>query len=219
LTWEQTRIVTGLSTDVLRRLRIREGTRVVMARERRKLWEIGNNLLGSYFFDDRADIAAWLLALERLIQTPIPRQKGILFAVTTSEEVGGEGALYLLHEYRPPVCIALEIGPSTPDAPFPVDSTPTLWVSDSFAAMSPRDILRVEDAAQEAGLGLYRQALSRGGSDASCAASKGLCARPITLAFAAENSHGFEIMHRDAPQNLATLLVTLLKNGVIPNPA
>jgi putative aminopeptidase FrvX len=57
---------------------------------------------------------------------------------------------------------------------------------------------------------VHGQALTRGGSDASCAASRGLCARPVTLAFGAENSHGFEIMHRDAPGNLARLLVAYL---------
>ena len=35
-------------------------------------------------------------------------------------------------------------------------------------------------------------------------------ARHVTLAFAAENSHGFEIMHREAPANLARLLVAYL---------
>ena len=49
------------------------------------------------------------------------------------------------------------------------------------------------------------------GSDASCAASHGLVARPITLAFAAENSHGYEIMHRNAVPNLAALLTATLQ--------
>jgi putative aminopeptidase FrvX len=53
--------------------------------------------------------------------------------------------------------------------------------------------------------------VTRGGSDASCAASRGLCARPVTFAFAAENSHGFEIMHRDAPVSLSRLLLAYLE--------
>jgi putative aminopeptidase FrvX len=138
----------------------------------------------------------------------------IRFAATASEEVGGEGALFLLHESRPAVCVALEIGPrGTPDADFPLDATPTVWVTDAYATMDPRDADLIEDAARDAGLvaGPHWQAVSRGGSDASCAASRGLCARPVTLAFGAENSHGFEIMHRDAPENLARLLVAYLR--------
>ena len=134
----------------------------------------------------------------------------VLFAATTSEETGGDGASFLLQGCRPVVCVALEIGPRSPDAPFPVDAHPTVWVSDTYAAADPRDLDLLEAAAGDLNLPLHWQALTRGGSDASCAASRGLCARPVTIAFGAENSHGFEIMHRDAPENLARLLVAYL---------
>jgi putative aminopeptidase FrvX len=57
---------------------------------------------------------------------------------------------------------------------------------------------------------LQFQALSRGGSDASCAASHGLCGRPITLGLPMQNSHGYEIMHPGAMSELARLLVALI---------
>jgi hypothetical protein len=46
---------------------VRPGSRVVLARERRKLWSLGKNgeLVASYFLDDRADLVAWLLAWPR----------------------------------------------------------------------------------------------------------------------------------------------------------
>ena len=113
---------------------------------------------------------------------------------------------------RPEICIALEIGPSTPDAPVVIDATPTVWVTDSYSTMSPVDLDLLEQAAESADIGpLQWQAMTRGGSDASCAASHGLCARPVTLAFPAENSHGFEIMHRDAPETLSRLLAAYLE--------
>ena len=56
----------------------------------------------------------------------------------------------------------------------------------------------------------HQQYLSRGGSDASCAASKGLTARPVTLGLPVENSHGYEIMHRDAPGEMLRLLLAYL---------
>jgi putative aminopeptidase FrvX len=135
----------------------------------------------------------------------------VLFAATTSEEVGGQGAQFLLNELRPAVCIALEIGPTTPDAPFPLDVNPTVWVSDTYAASNPADLDLVATAAAAIGVSPHFHAVTRGGSDASCAASRGLCARPITLAFAADNSHGFEVMHQDAPTHLARLLVACLR--------
>ncbi|WP_309714228.1 hypothetical protein, partial [Armatimonas sp.] len=124
-----------------------------------------------------------------------PRADGILFAATASEELGGHGALWLLGNTRPEVCVALEIGPIAPDNAIQLSATPTCWVTDGYAPTDPKDIALVQRAAQSAKTGVQLQALTRGGSDASCAAAQGLCARPITLAFPCENTHGFEIMH------------------------
>lgn len=209
LTWDYARVVTGIPAGELARMGVRPGTRVVLGAPRRTLTELGGGLLASYFLDDRADLVAWLLALERLRDSGA--MADVLFAATAAEEVGGHGALYLLQGVRPEVCIALEIGPTTPDAPFPLDDNPTVWVSDSYATTSPADLDLLSIAAKEAGVGLHFHAMTRGGSDATCAASQGLCARPITIAFAADNSHGYEIMHRDSPERLADLLVALLR--------
>ena len=161
-----------------------------------------------------------LLALEYLAENAegIDPER-ILFAATAAEEVGGHGALWLLRQRPAAVGIALEIGPRVPESPFTLDAQPTVWVNDGYSAMQAADIELVARAAQSLGQRPHFQALSRGGSDASCAASHGLVARPITLAFGAENSHGQEIMHRDAVPNLAALLIATMKgvfkeNGV-----
>jgi putative aminopeptidase FrvX len=213
LTWDMASVKTGLPGTDLAKRGVRPGSRVVIAPSRRTLTEIGDGeLIGSYFLDDRADLVSWLLALEMLGTSELSNAGDILFVASAAEEVGGEGALYLLQDLRPEICIALEIGPSTPDAPVTIDATPSVWVTDSYSAMSPKDLDLLEKAAESAGIGpLQWQAMTRGGSDASCAASHGLCARPVTLAFPAENSHGFEIMHRDAPEALARLLVAYLQ--------
>ncbi len=211
LTWGDATLWTGLSDAEISGRGIVPGCRVVMARERRRVLPLGGGRVGSYFLDDRADCVAWLLALYAL------RDAGegadVLFVASVSEEVGGEGALFALRALPmpPAVCVALEIGPSTPDARLVLDETPTVWISDSYATMAPLDLALVYAAAGDAGRGAQPQAVTRGGSDATLAASHGLCARPVTLAFAAENSHGFEIMHRDAPQALANLLVAYLR--------
>jgi putative aminopeptidase FrvX len=209
LTWRAARIVTGLTPEALAAAGVRTGCRAVIARSRRSVFELGGDLVSAYFLDDRADLVALLLALEAV--RGLAEFENVLWAATVSEEVGGEGALFLLQERRPDICVALEIGPITPDASFALDSTPTVWVSDTYASMDPRDLDLIEDAGGDIGLSPHFHAVTRGGSDASCAASHGLCARPVTLAFAAENSHGFEIMHRDAPEALARLLVAYLR--------
>ncbi|GMV88369.1 MAG: hypothetical protein AMXMBFR81_13000 [Chthonomonas sp.] len=210
LGWGNAKVLTGYNLRQLIGAGVRPGTRVALGRSRRTLTPLGNSLVSGPFLDDRADLAAMLLALGALRGQELP----VLFAATVAEEVGGEGAQYLMHRLQPDVCIALELAPLVPDAPITLDATPALWVSDSFAAIRPSDIRLVEAAAREAGTGLQFQALSRGGSDASCAAARGLCARPITLGIPMENSHGCEIMHADAVDALARLTAALLGVGL-----
>lgn len=207
LTWDDARVFTGLTADELDARSVRPGTRVALHPSRRTFTAFGD-FVASPFLDDRADLAAWLLALEGLVGK---RGRGdVLFAATASEEVGGLGALSLLRRFHADVGLALEVGPRVPESPFALDDQPTVWVNDSYSAMQARDIELVAAAARQAGLEPHWQALSRGGSDASCAASLGLIARPITLAFAAENSHGYEIMHRNAVANLSKLTLAVL---------
>lgn len=206
LTWESATVVTGLSREQIIGRGVRPGTRIAVSPSRRNLTHMGDFVAG-YFLDDRADLVSWLLALEQLKG----QELDVTFVATTSEEVGGEGALYFLAKEQPDICIALELGPQVIDAPIRIDENPTVWVSDSYAAMPPflGDVL--EKASSEVGISLQYQALSRGGSDASCAASKGLCAHPITLGLPMGNTHGYEIIHRDSMANLAKLTVALVK--------
>jgi putative aminopeptidase FrvX len=207
LTWEHARVFTGLFPEELIADGVRPGSRVVLARERRTLLEMGH-FIGSYFLDDRAPLVVWLLLLEAFKGAQLP--DGVLFAATVSEEVGGEGARYLLHRLQPEICVALEIGPRVPESRFELDDQPVLWVNDSFAAMSTRDGDMLAELCKELGLAPHWLPLSRGGSDASCAAQLGSVARPITLALPTENSHGFEIMHRDAISQLVKLTEALI---------
>ncbi len=212
LTWDMARVFTGLSKEALAAHGVRPGTRVALHPFQRLLTEFGE-FASAPFLDDRADLAALLIVLEQWTGNNFPddgKGGGVLFAATSAEEVGGHGALYLLRRFQPEVGLALEVGPNVPEAPFVLDAQPTVWVNDSYSAMRPDDISLVADAAQRIGLAPHFQALARGGSDASCAAAQGLVARPITLAFGAENSHGHEIMHRDAVDNLAKLTQAVL---------
>ncbi len=206
LTWEMMTVTTGMTPETLKQKGVRPGTRVVVSPARRTLTRMGD-LVAGYFLDDRADLVSWLLALEKLKDSPVD----VAFVATASEEVGGEGAQYFLAKEQPDICIALELGPHVPDAPVMLDARPTVWVQDGYASMPPflGDVM--DRVSQETGIGLQYQALSRGGSDASCSASKGLCAHPLTLGLAMENSHGYEIMHSKAMDTLAGLTVAVIK--------
>ena len=199
LTWSMVRVRTGLPLAELLSNGVRPGTRVVLAPDRRRLFPMGDLVAGT-FLDDRADVVAMLRAMES-VDSP-----EVIFIATVAEEVGGQGALWALQSIQPEICIALELSPIVPDAPILLSATPALWVTDSYANMPVADI----DLVADLGLEVQYQALGRGGSDASCAASEGLVARPFTLGIPMENSHGFEIMHRDGPDALAALTVALI---------
>jgi putative aminopeptidase FrvX len=76
--------------------------------------------------------------------------------------------------------------------------------------MAASDLDLIDEIGQGLGMNLQFQSLSRGGSDASASANQGLCARPFTLGLPMENTHGFEIMHPDAMEQLAKLTVALV---------
>jgi putative aminopeptidase FrvX len=219
LTWADARVFTGLSRDALEARGVRAGTRVALHPSRRAVTDLGD-FVAAPFLDDRADLVALLLALEHMAEEGggglDPAR--ILFAATASEEVGGQGALWLLGRRPARVGIALEIGPRVPESPFPLDGQPAVWVQDTYAAMQAGDIALVARAARGIGQTPHFQALSRGGSDASCAAAAGLVARPITLAFKAENSHGLEVTHRESVPNLAALLGATLREVLAESP-
>lgn len=205
LDWDLVRVITGRSASELLELGVRPGTRVVVAPERRGLTWL-KDLVATYFLDDRADLVSWLLALD----TAKGIERDVLFVASAAEEVGGEGALFVLQQTRPDICIALELGPDVMDAPVDLTDQPTVWVDDSYSSMSASDLDLLADLGRELGMRLQFQALSRGGSDASCAASHGLCGRPITLGLPMQNSHGYEIMHPGAMAELARLLDCLI---------
>ncbi len=198
-------VFTGLDLDQLNEAGVRPGTRIVIHPQRRNLFRFQNHISG-YFLDDRADLVSWLISLNQCKDLDFP----VLFVATTSEEVGGEGAQYLLHKFQPDICIALELGPITTDNPAELSPWPTVWVADSYAASSPEDNEMISRVAAQIGMDVQFQALSRGGSDSSCGASRGLCARPITLGLPMLNTHGFEVICEGAMENLARLTTAVI---------
>lgn len=209
LGWNHAFLFTGKSRQQLREAGVKPGTRAVLGRSRRTVTRM-EEFIASPFLDDRADLAVWLMAIERLAVSPVLPRVPLAFVATVSEEVGGEGARYWLNRTSVDICVALEIGPTTPDAVFDIDREPTIWVRDGYAAMDARDSAILHNCAKELQQQPHWQYLSRGGSDASCSAAIGLCARTVTLGLAVDNSHGYEIMHKDAPEQLCRLLLAYL---------
>jgi putative aminopeptidase FrvX len=213
LNWNHTFVFTGLSPVQLDALGVRVGLRVILARSRRVVTECGE-CIGSYFIDDRAPLAVWLMALKSLSESRNLPAAELVFAATVSEEVGAHGATFLMNSAQADICVALEIGPKTPDACVAVTAQPTIWVKDSHAAMEHIDGEILAACCKKLDQAPQWQNITGGGSDASIAAKYGQAARPVTLAVAVENSHGYEIMHCGAPIQLHRLLLEYLRTVV-----
>lgn len=202
ISWEQATILTGLSHEESWEQGIRVGCRAVVHPSRRALFEF-NGLLAGYFMDDRALLVPWLAALSALQNSG----NSVAFIATVSEETGGEGAAYALRALSPETVIALELGPHVVDAPVVLSETPTAWVTDSYATLAEADLQVLASLLPE----IQFQSLSRGGSDASIAASLGLCARHFTLGIPMANSHGYEVIHPGSLAAIQELLVRLIE--------
>src|SRR5262245_5921833 len=105
----------------------------------RRIVAASASCIASHFLAAGADLGVWLMALESLRESGREGLPPLTFAATTSEEVGAEGANYLLRLRPADICVALEIGPKTPEADFPIDAQPTIWVRDGYAAMEAQD--------------------------------------------------------------------------------
>ncbi len=206
LEWKHAALFTGLNDEEMQMAGLRPGLRVCLDSCRRTLTFLPQHIAGP-FLDDRADLEVWLRALEILKHSYPAHAGSITFLATASEEVGGLGARYHLARHPADLCVALEIGPLTPDANFPLDDQPTIWVKDGYAAMDAVDAKLLTQCTLNLGQHPHWQYLSRGGSDASCCAAQGLCARPVTLGLPVDNSHGYEIMHKNALDSLTLLLI------------
>ena len=91
------------------------------------------------------------------------------------------------------------------------ESSYRVYRSGSKGITRPDRPAAATDAGREAGKG--RSGGRSTGSPYSRYHSRprGLIARPVTLGFPTENSHGSEIMHRDAPGELTRLLLKYLR--------
>jgi putative aminopeptidase FrvX len=209
-TWSDVFVLTGCTHAELTAAGIRVGTRVVIAESRRTITELNHSLIAAYFLDDRAPLLAWLNAITQTITENLDQNNDWIFLASVAEEVGGEGALYASFSRQFHRVIALEIGPSTTDDPFPITDQPTVWVSDGYSATPITELDRIALAATDSGLTPRFQVLTRGGSDGSIAQAHGYCAAGITLALPTQNSHGYEIIHQNGIANLTKLLLAYL---------
>lgn len=214
ITWEDVRILTGLTPDQLKQAGVRAGSPGVPVNEMRGPVLFGddtNPLLAAWTFDDRAGVMTLLRLLHRLQQDNIQPRQPLIFAFVTSEEIGGHGAKNLARREQPAVFIAVDGSPIPAGVPLQLDGRPAAWSKDRLASYDQRLLAHFSRAAQAAGTELQTAVYEGAASDASLLAYAGLVPRIACIGHVRENSHGYEVARLSVFDNVLNTLVEFIK--------
>jgi len=202
--WKDAWVETKLPAAELDAAGVRPGSRVVLSAARKRPMRLGPEgvYVAGYALDDKAAVAA-LLELAGRIRAP---RRTVELVFTAREEIGCHGALYYAAHTEVESLVALEVAPVADEYGYKQGADPVLVVADSSGPLHDGLGQELTAAAAAAGVNL-RHALALGfGSDASRALSSGLVARTACLAFATDNTHGFEIAHLDAIESCVAVV-------------
>lgn len=215
VTWDTTRVLTGLTLTQLADAGVRPGTLAVPARSRRGPVLFGDPtdpLVGAWTFDDRMGCVALLRLLDRLRTEERPLARPTIVAFTTREEIGGHGAKYLCRQENPAIFIAVDGAPMPPGTNLVLDGRPAIWSKDRLATYDQTLLRELMTAAERAGTHLQPVVYDSAASDASLVAYAGLAPRIACLGQVRENSHGYEVARLAVFDNMVAVLHAYLSS-------
>ena len=206
--WQDAWVETKLDADALDAAGIRPGTRLVPAVARKAPVRLGadGEYVAAYAIDDKGAIAG-LLDLAARLRSPRHTTELVF---TAREEIGCHGALWYGRHTDAEAVVAFEVTPVAEEYGVDAGPDPVLIVADANGPLD--DVLGAEldDAAAAAGLRMRHASLAGFGSDASNVLKSGVVPHAACLAFATENTHGFEIAHLDGIEACVRVLETWL---------
>jgi putative aminopeptidase FrvX len=160
--------------------------------------------------DDRAAVVALLDAAAALKQRDGRPPNDVYVVFTTSEEVGGVGGSYASRTLPGHVTLALEVGPTEEEYGTRVSGGPIVAYSDAECVYDKKVADRLMDIASACGLSPQPAVLGAFESDASHAKAGGLGAQTGLLCLPTLNTHGYEVIRRDAIAEMAGIVVEFL---------
>jgi putative aminopeptidase FrvX len=193
--WRDAWIETKLDRAALADAGIKPGSRIVPSAARKRPVRLGadREYVASYALDDKGAVAG-LVELAGRLQSP---RHPVELVCTAREEIGCHGAKWYASRTAAEAAVAFEVTPVAEEYGIDAGAEPVLVVADSYGPLDDSLAAELDDAAAAAGIGMRHAVLTSFGSDASSALSFGMIARTACLAFATENTHGFEIAHLD----------------------
>jgi putative aminopeptidase FrvX len=209
LDWQHVYVFTGRTPEDLAAAGVHAGTRVCVDRSKRDLVEFGN-YVGAYFLDDRAAVTA-LLRASRLLHERGQRPTDDAYLVfTTNEEVGGIGGSYASASLPGTLTLALDVGPTEREYATSVTGGPIVGYSDALCAYDKDVADRLMQIATARGLAPQAATLGAFMSDASHSKASGLAPRAGLLCLPTLSTHGFEVIPRNAVDDMAAIVADFL---------
>lgn len=205
--WEGWWVETKRTGEELKKAGVHPGTKVVIHRDRKKPMVMGDFISG-YALDDKGSIPVLLGLAEELGATE-PKRDTVL-AFTAAEEVGAHGAAWVARELAPELTIAVEVAPVMPEYDIQNTDAPVILYQDHYALYNEGTSRTLAETAEGLGIAVQYAAVSNYGSDASIAKHLGHSARAAAICFPTENTHGWEITHIGAIENVLKVLAAYL---------
>ena len=215
ITWQDTRILTGLSPAQLAAKGVRVGSTGAPIRAHRGPVVFGDEadpLVGAWTFDDRAGCMTLLRLLERFSQESIVPPRPLMLAFTVREEVGGHGAKHLAISEKPEIFVSVDGAPMPAETDLKLDGRSAIWSKDRLAHYDQDLLQDFHRAAKNAGVGLQTAVYEGAASDASLLHYAGLAPRIACIGHVRENSHGYEVIRLSVLDNLLDILVSYCKS-------
>lgn len=208
LDWSMAWVETLLSPAALDRFGVHIGTKVVVARSRKRPVVIGDHV-AAYGLDDKAAMVVLFDTIDQLGDHQTAHE--LVFAVTAEEETGVVGASWLAAQMPADVMLAIEVGPVAEEYHTLCDERPVVLMQDGQNLYDERIARELATCAGNLEMGIQYAVISSFGSDASITSKQGHTARPACVGFATENTHGFEIAHFGGILNCARLIAEWLR--------
>ena len=209
LTWEDVKVITRKSSNELMLSGVHAGTRVVIGQQRRELL-LFQDCIAGYFLDNRAALAVCLCAVKRLRQSQKRPASDVYLVATCMEEIGGQGASYAARTLPGDLTIAIDVGPVAAEYATRLNENPIIVYQDMYSLYDKKTSDHLVRLSKELGQEPQCAIWGNYGSDASLAQSRGQTARAALICFPVENTHGYEIMHRESISQCANLLAAFL---------
>ncbi|MBL26812.1 MAG: peptidase M42 [Rhodospirillaceae bacterium] len=209
LDWSDMFITTRLSNEQLRERGVHAGSRVVVGPYARRLFCFEDCIAG-HFMDDRALLLVGFEAMAALKAARESLARDVYFVCTVKEEVNNAGAHFAAKALAPEEVVALEVGPIAAEYDTKLNHHPIVLYGDMKGFYSKSLADRLKAAAEAEGLQPQLALFENFASDGSAVHSMGNTGRAGTLCIPTQNTHGFEIIHRDAIPACARTLTRYL---------